>query len=353
MINPLAARELRTRFHSSRSAWFLSIWIVGSGLLVYLVYSTARFTVRNMCGFGFGGGGGGASLLASSYMGQVIFESLIGLAMTGALLIVPAIAAVSIVGERQRLTLDLLQVSQLGPFRLVTGKLISSLAYVGLLLVAAAPVLTVPVLVGGVQVSDIFRGLAMIALVSVTVASISTWVSARAGSLGGAIAASYLWVFVLVVGTGILALGELRPFDNTEVFPDGGREVVSMWANPYLALTSAVIEPLDPQDGANTFFGGGTPFDPARIFLIARQTGESFGFIEQEIFFDEFGLVEDFAAQDGPELPRPSLWIYSVGMYLAMIGLSLWRATRLVSVPNTPRRLVRKKKPKQKAPADA
>lgn len=349
-MNPLAARELRTRFVSTRSAWFLSIWVVVSGLIGYLVYAVARSAVRSMFGFGFGGG---ATLLASSYMGKTIFESLLGLTLTSALLIVPAIAAVSIVGERQRLTLDLLQVSQLGPFRLVSGKMISSLAYVGLLLIAAAPVLTVPVLIGGVQVSDMLRGLAMIGLVTLTVASIATWVSARAGSLGGAIAAAYLWVFVLTVGTGILALGELRPFDNTEVFPDGGREVVSMWPNPYLALVSAVIEPLETEDQASGFFGPGSPFDPARYFLVARQTGEQFGFIEEAIFFDELGRVDGAAAENGPELPRLPVWVYSSTVYVTLIALSLWRATRLVSVPNSPARRTRKPKQKRQASADA
>jgi len=351
MINPLAARELRTRFHSTRSNWFLATWIVSAGLLGYIFYLFARFYVRQ--NFGFGGAG---TLLTGSFMGRSLFEALLLLALTGVLLVVPAVAAVSIVGEKQRLTLDLLQVSQLGPFRLVTGKLLTSLAYVGLLMISTAPILTVPVLIGGVKVSDMFRGLAMIGLVAITVASIAVWVSARAGSLGGAIAASFLWVFVLVVGTGVLALGELRPFDGTEVFPDGGRETVSLWANPYFALISAVEEPLDPSTQSFGFFGSGTPFSPTTRLLVARQTGESFGFFderffEEELFLDgEFGVVNEARA---PDLPRPALWAYSSAVYGIIIALSLWRATRLLSVPNTPRRLVRKKRKPRATPVPA
>lgn len=347
MINPLVARELRTRFHSTRSNWFLAIWIVSAGVLGYLFYLFARFYVRDFFGFGFGGG---SALLASSFMGEMLFEILIGLTLSSVLVVVPAVAAVSIVGERQRLTLDLLQVSQLGSFRLVTGKLTTSLAYVGLLVIAIAPILTVPVLIGGVQVSEMVRGLAMIGLVAVTVGSVAIWVSARAGSLGGAIAAAYLYIVILVAGTMVLAVAELRPFDNTEVFPDGGREVVSMWANPYLALISVIEEPLDPTDQSLGFFGGGTPFSPATRFLVARQTGESFGFFEERFFIEEdFGAINDPFA---PELPRPPLWVYSTAVYAVIIALSLWRATRLLSVPNTPRRLTRgKRKPRQQPAA--
>lgn len=348
MINPLAARELRTRFHSTRSNWFLTIWIVIAGLLGYLFYLFSRFYVSQM--FGFGGGG---ALLASSFMGDLLFEMLIGLTLTGVLMVVPAVAAVSIVGERQRLTLDLLQVSQLGPFRLVTGKLVTSIAYVGLLVVAAAPVLTVPVLIGGVQVSDMFRGLGMIGLVAVMVASIAMWVSARARSLGGAIAATYLWVFVLTAGTGFLAIVELQPFSNNEMFPDGGREVVSLWANPYVALVSVIEEPLNPTEPNLAFFGQGTPFEPVKVLLVARQTGESFGFFEPQFFEDEFF---GGGADAEPELPRPPMWFFSAASYVLIIALSLWRATRLLSVPNAPRRLVRKKpdkKGKKKVSEDA
>ncbi len=347
LLNPLAVRELRTRFHTTRSNWFVSIWLVSAGLIGYLIYALAGYIAENS--FGFGGGG---SVLASAYMGRLMFEILISLLLTGVLVIVPAIAAVSIVGERQRLTLPLLQVSQLGPFRLVSGKLVSALAYMLLLLVAVAPILAVPLLIGGVTMADVLAGLGVTLVVAVVVGAIGLWVSARAQSVPGAVGGAYLWIFVLVVGTGILAIGEVRPFqlDEREVFPPGGREVVSLWANPYIALVSAVEEPVEPTDGFNGFSLPPTPFDLGAELLILRQTGNRFldqGFVDEplagDLLIEQGGFVQaPFQEPQAQGQNRGPLWVRSMIVYAVIIALALWRATRLVSVPNTPKRLIRK-----------
>lgn len=345
LLNPLAMRELRTRFHTTRSSWFVSIWLVSAGLIGYLLYTLAKYVAENSFGFGSGG-----SVLASAYMGRFMFETLISLLLTGVLAIVPAVAAVSIVGERQRLTLPLLQVSQLGPFRLVIGKLVSALAYMLLLLVAVAPILAVPLLIGGVTMRDVLAGLGVTLVVAVLVGSIGLWVSARAQSVPGAVGGAYLWIFVLVVGTGILAIGEIRPFQMNErdIFPPGGREVVSLWPNPYIALVSAVEEPVENNDGFNGVFGTPTFFDPFTELLILRQNGNRFVdqvFIDEPLAPDiqiEPRAVEEFPGAAVPDQNRGPLWIRSMLVYAVIIGLTLWRATRLVSVPNTPNRLIRK-----------
>ncbi len=347
LLNPLAVRELRTRFHTTRSNWFVSTWLVSAGLIGYMLYALAGYIAENS--FGFGGGG---SVLASAYMGRLLYESLIGLLLTGVLVIVPSIAAVSIVGERQRLTLPLLQVSQLGPFRLVAGKLVSALAYMLLLLVAVAPILSVPLLIGGVTIVDVLAGLGVTVVVAVVAGAIGLWVSARAQSVPGAVGGAYLWIFVLVIGTGILAVAEVRPFqqDEGEIFPPGGREVVSLWANPYMALVSAVEEPVESSDGFGGFFLPPTPFDLVTELLILRQSGNRFiepGFAGEPFAADLVGAngaLSEPAFQEAPPdgQNRGPLWVRSMIVYAVIIGLALWRATRLVSVPNTPKRLIRK-----------
>ena len=74
-------------------------------------------------------------------------------------MVVPGGVALSIVGERERLTLPLLQVSQLSAGQVVRGKLMSSMSYVMLLLVAVAPIVALPSLFGGVSLREAAAGL--------------------------------------------------------------------------------------------------------------------------------------------------------------------------------------------------
>ena len=121
-MNPVAIRELEERFRTVRSPILLSIWVLVAGALTFLAYLLARSAAdAALSDVGFAGIG---SVLASNSMGVFIFEMVMVLLMTGVVFVVPGQAAVTIVGERERQTLQLLQVSQLSPDRIVTGKLL-------------------------------------------------------------------------------------------------------------------------------------------------------------------------------------------------------------------------------------
>ena len=96
-------------------------------------------------------------------------------------MVVPGGVALSIVGERERLTLPLLQVSQLSAGQVVRGKLMSSMSYVMLLLVAVAPIVALPSLFGGVSLREAAAGLGWSCSLR-SLGCISLWISARARS---------------------------------------------------------------------------------------------------------------------------------------------------------------------------
>lgn len=353
MLNPVAMRELRERFRRNRAGLFVSIWIIVVTGVGYLIYLAARSWASSAFFFG-----GMSPLLVNSSLGRAMFEMVSLLLLTAILLVVPGVASLSIVGERERLTLPLLQVSQLSPRQIVLGKLSSSLAYQVLLLVAVAPVMLVPMLFGGVGIGDVVAALATIAATAVLVGSLSVWVSARAKSTRGAVAGSYLITFALVIGTALLLIGEVVFFapSDRDTWGPSGRELYSVWLNPYVVMVSAVDEPLVT---TNEFVSLATPFDAVDALLRHRQWGSRSP--AGDVIFEgmvpvavDSGMSFDFGAPgDGQmKLNRGRLWVRSLLVSALVVLAALWAAARRVTVP-APGRVLRRRRRKEPEHATA
>ncbi len=320
-MNPVLNREMRERFRTRRAGPLLTLWVAGVGLVGYLMYLLARELAQS--GFGLG------RAIAGGFVGRFLFESMALLMLTAVILVVPGLTATSIVGERERQTLHLMQVTQLSAFQLVVGKLSSSLAYLGLLVVAAMPMLSIPLLFGGMNVADVMAALGMILLTAVMVGSTSIWVSSRARSARGAVAGAYLWAIGIGMLSflGLLAEGVVLHRND----PSGGRngvEYVSAWVNPYFGLVSAVEAPL--QDRMQVPFP--TPFSPFDTLLFIRQgQGER---LDAAFGEPSFAGVGD--ARPAIRSRRPPLWVYTVLIYALLVVLALRGAARHVRAP-TPR----------------
>lgn len=90
-VNPVLGREIKERFRSRRAPVFVTLWVLGVGLIGYLVYLVAQLAARSAFGLGQGVAGG--------YMGRFIFEGMMALLMTGVIMIVPGLTALSIVAN--------------------------------------------------------------------------------------------------------------------------------------------------------------------------------------------------------------------------------------------------------------
>ena len=355
-LNPVTMREIRERFQRQRAVMFLTLWIVLVIGIGYLIYLAARAWAGQAGFFG-----GISPMLISSSLGQIMFELVSLLLLTAMLLVVPGIAALSIVGERERLTLPLLQVSQLKPRQIVLGKLGSSLAYQLLLLVSVAPIMLVPILFGGVRILDVLVAVAVIAVTSVLVGSVSVWVSARAKSTRGAVAGAYLWTFTIAAVTALALIGEVYFFapGRNDTWGPTGRELYTAWLNPYIALVSAVDEPLND---ANQFTVLSTPFDMVDTLLSRRQWGSrvfnDFGGVPfgVDVIGGGFGGVAFQEPLPGGNANGPpnrgALWVRSLIAASLISALVLWRATGHVTVPRHKTR-IRIRRPRRKEPADA
>ncbi len=298
-MNPIVFREGLDRFRGRRGWPVLMLWILGNGLFVFLLNAFANES------------GGGFGVVNQATAGRIVFQGVTLLLMLGILMMVPGIAAVSIVGERERQTMRLVQVTPMTPAQIVRGKLAATLAYLGWLVLAILPIIVAPMLLGGVRLGDVFGGVAMLALLAVTVGALSVWTSARSKSSRTAVAGAYLWVALLMGGTGVLALGEA--FVKTQRFNEGlSGELYSLVANPYIAVVAAVDYPV-------TLESTGDPFYPADAYLRERESREEIIEIDGEQFLKP---------------TRPPLWIFSAGSYLLLTWLGLKRAGRWVQTPS-------------------
>ena len=304
-MNPVLARESRQRFRGRWSWLVITGWVIVVGLLTYLFYFVGRsisidfFSVRG-------------PLSGLSQAGKWVFDGMSLVLLTAVAFMVPGLTALSIVGERQRQTLHLLQITQVTPLGIVVGKLFSSVGYFLVLILAVVPLLGIPLAFGAIGLADVLVVMGMLVLVVGMQASISIWVSSRAKTNRAAVAMSYLLAVAIFFGSFVL-MGVEALAIRVDI-EDNGRELVSTWLNPYVAMADAVAFPYDEIPG---FFDGSelpTPMDPLMALVSLRQ-GEG---------QTEGGLL-GFRRFPG--------WIATTLIYGLIIALSLWRASRRITAP--------------------
>lgn len=308
-MNPITTREARERFRARRGWPFLLFWVMWCGLAATLLV----WISESITGMGFG------QAFAAARLGRFLFDTGTLLLMTAVIFLVPGIAALSIVSEREKQTMHLLQVTLLSPRQLVLGKLSASMAYFGLLVVIVLPVMAIPLLFGGVPLGDLVGATFMTVVVAITVGSISVWVSSWARSARAAVAGAYLLSFLLAFFTFFLILGELFLQTNFRNEPD--QEIWTAIPNPYMALVSAVEHPLEFKD-FNDFT---TPYAPAYFGLLAREGLTNSGRpADRVVQRDNRFFVKE---------QRLPLWLLSTAFYGLITYLSLRQATTHVRAP--------------------
>jgi ABC-type transport system involved in multi-copper enzyme maturation permease subunit len=214
--NPIVAREARTRMRSKRAAFILFCWLAALGVVAILAYASA--------------GNQSASVTVLAHSGVTVFDALVAVVVALLLLLVPGLVGGSIAGERERQTLDLLLCTRVRPWRVVIGKLAASLAFIGFLLVASLPILSVVALLGGIAWSDILIVVGLGALTAVTIGSMSILFSAISRGPTGAIVCSYVAMFILLVGPLVLG-GYLL----AQGFGSGGSTAVTSLPSGYIS----------------------------------------------------------------------------------------------------------------------
>ena len=187
-VNPIYKREVKA---SSRSMRLPIILMIVNGILamaallnmysvLYRVWTTAEIQY-------------------SGFLEMYLFVAAAEFSML--LFIMPAIAAGSISGERERQTLDLLLTTQTTPRQIIRGKLMASLSNMFLILIASFPVIALVFVYGGITWKDLALLFVHFIVTALLVAGIGLFCSALFKRTILSAAASYGGTALLVGGT--------------------------------------------------------------------------------------------------------------------------------------------------------
>lgn len=229
MMNPVLRREAVTSLRGWKNFAILTLYLgitaLGAGLVVY-------FSVFASWNYSFDPQGM-----------MVLYIVLSAVQMALITLAVPALTAGSISGERERQTLDLLLVTKMSPFAIVTGKLMASLAFILLLIVSTLPVLSLVFFFGGIKVTSMLLMVGFMLMTALMLGSVSVFFSCVFKRTVISVMLVYLIMGVLCLGTILAAVLPFTMIDydsRVNMEPYYWRAALTLIPNPGVAFFSLV-----------------------------------------------------------------------------------------------------------------
>ncbi len=184
--NPLISLEVMRRFRSPMAAWAIPLLMTLPGVAVCLIYAAVTSWSSSFDAMGNEIPAGGFSVDELTGMGVSMFAAVAGLLLLTLILTVPTLVGPSIAGERHNQTLQPLQLTEMTPGKIVGGKLISSVAYLLVVLLCATPVMVIPFLLGGITAVQVIGTFIVLVLIMIEFAAISLAASATLSKPTGA-----------------------------------------------------------------------------------------------------------------------------------------------------------------------
>lgn len=187
-INPVFKRETTVGARSFRLALMLLIFngvlAIVALLNIYSVIARVRVT---------------AEIRYASFLDLYTFVAAIEFVML--LIIIPALTAGSISGERERQTLELMLTTKMTPAQIVVGKLFSGFSTVSILIISSFPVLALVFVYGGVTIWDVCMLILCYITTALLTGSLGICCSAVFKRSTVATVVSYCVILVLAAGT--------------------------------------------------------------------------------------------------------------------------------------------------------
>lgn len=185
-INPVLLKELRQRFRTLKSPLLVSLYLLVIGAFVLgFIYLRWRHTP------GYYQPGQSREIFILLSMAQL---ALIGF-------VTPGLTAGTISGERERQTLNVLLTTRLTPCGIVMSKMISSVSFMVLLVVATLPLYNMVFLYGGIAPSQVLGVFGFYLVTTFLFAAVGVACSTYFRRTGVSTVTSYGIVFALGVGT--------------------------------------------------------------------------------------------------------------------------------------------------------
>jgi ABC-type transport system involved in multi-copper enzyme maturation permease subunit len=246
-LNPVLRRELTERMRGWRACVVLTLYLGALALSLYIAYQVGRNTNDSPSEIA-------RSFNAPAKVGRGIFEYVLFLMLLLVLFLVPGQTSGALAGERERQTLIPLQVTLLRPRSIILGKIGAALAFLTLLVVATMPLLAVCYLIGGVSMTEVLGGVAVVLFVGLVVACVATAISAFTSRVQLATVLCYGFVLFLVAGT-LAARQAAQGIDAARGVDEANAPSWILLPNPVATLSDIVD---DGQDVGNSMR---SPFD--------------------------------------------------------------------------------------------
>lgn len=190
--NPIVRKELRGRMRGRRAFVVLTIYLLLLSCFTSILYFAYASAAQQPYG------------PDSHLIGKIVFGGVLGVQVLLVIFITPAFTAGAISGERERKTYDLLRATLLPARALVTGKLISALAYVVLLILSAVPLESMAFLLGGVALEEIVISQILLLVTAVAYGAVGICISSRMKTALSATVLSYGFAILSTAGLPLL-----------------------------------------------------------------------------------------------------------------------------------------------------
>jgi len=191
--NPVIVKDGLSRVRSWRAPAAMGLYLGLLGLFAYLAFAVQVGTAGSQLGF--------------AQIGRNVFTVLAVVQLALVCLFAPAVAAGAISGESERQTLDVLLVSSMTPFAIVWGKLVTSVAYILLLISVAVPLFATVFLFGGIDLGQFMVTQVLTVTTALAVGAVSLFFSTFMRRTLLATVVAYGLTFAGTVGT--LVIGAL------------------------------------------------------------------------------------------------------------------------------------------------
>ncbi len=188
-LTSVLLKELRATLRGSRAALLITVYVGLALIGGRLVFNA----VTGQLGMG--------PPLFAAQVGQAIFVGLVLALQALSVFLAPATTVNGVSAEYERRTVELLAATPLTPAWLLLGKLLTGIAFVLLLLIAALPLFSLVYLFGGVGVADLARVLVVMLGSAIAGATLGLFCSALTRQTYAATLLCYALLVALVGGT--------------------------------------------------------------------------------------------------------------------------------------------------------
>ncbi len=308
-ISAVGIKELRGRMRGRRAFAIITIHLLLLAGFAALVQELQVSTMMN-----------GFSSTSTADIGRGLFIGLLVLLTIVVMILAPGSTAAAISLEREKQTLDMLVTTPVSSIALVLGKLLASVGWIVLLLLASLPVMALVFTFGGVAPDDIVRAYIVLAAAAFAYGSMGLFLSALLKRTQAATIINLVLALGIAGGTvALYGAGAAMTFSDAQTKANETGAPMD-WANIHMPPAAMLwINPFASQ--VDVVCGTDTTFSPACLAVLAMT--DRLDVVQ--------GITTGVSGGDGFGVPRDSYWPRGVAAMLAMGVILVLLSSQLLS----------------------